>query len=98
MSLSTDTIYALSSGSLPAGVAILRISGPLACQALETLTRSALPAPRMAALKTIRNRNDEVIDQGLVLFFPAPHSFTEKTAWRSTCMVAAPWWMPCLRS
>ncbi|NTE87561.1 tRNA uridine-5-carboxymethylaminomethyl(34) synthesis GTPase MnmE [Agrobacterium rubi] len=76
MSLSTDTIYALSSGSLPAGVAILRISGPLACQALETLTRSALPAPRMAALKTIRNRNDEVIDQGLVLFFPAPHSFT----------------------
>ncbi len=76
MSPSTDTIYALSSGSLPAGVAILRISGPLARQALETLTRRSLPAPRVAALKTIRNRNDELIDQALVLSFPAPHSFT----------------------
>ncbi|XUY26693.1 tRNA uridine-5-carboxymethylaminomethyl(34) synthesis GTPase MnmE [Agrobacterium sp. rho-8.1] len=76
MLLSTDTIYALSSGSLPAGVAILRISGPMAHHALETLIRGHLPTPRIAVLKTIRNRNDETIDQALVFNFPAPNSFT----------------------
>ncbi|NTF33354.1 tRNA uridine-5-carboxymethylaminomethyl(34) synthesis GTPase MnmE [Rhizobium skierniewicense] len=73
---SNDTIYALSSGSLPAGVAILRISGPMAHHALETLVRGHLPLPRIAALKTIRNRNDDLVDQALVFNFPAPNSFT----------------------
>jgi tRNA modification GTPase len=71
-----DTIYALSSGSLPAGVAVLRLSGPLAIPALISLIGDRLPSPRSAGLRTIRNRNDETIDQALVLQFPAPHSFT----------------------
>lgn len=70
-----DTIYALSSGSLPSGVAIVRISGSRTRFALETLC-SDLPKPRLATLKTIRDRNNLVIDRALVLFFPSPHSFT----------------------
>jgi tRNA modification GTPase len=72
---STDTIYALSSGSLPAGVAIIRVSGPATADALVRLC-GALPAPRIAALRTIRTRNGETLDSGLVLYFPAPASFT----------------------
>ncbi|MEW7008956.1 tRNA uridine-5-carboxymethylaminomethyl(34) synthesis GTPase MnmE [Lentilitoribacter sp. EG35] len=70
-----DTIYALSSGSLPSGVAIVRISGSRTRFALETLC-SVIPKPRMAVLKTIRDRNDLAIDKALVLFFPNPNSFT----------------------
>lgn len=70
-----DTIFALSSGSLPAGVAVVRISGPSALAATEALV-GTLPKPRQAALKTIRTRNGLTIDQGLVLIFPAPASFT----------------------
>ncbi|WP_047453826.1 tRNA uridine-5-carboxymethylaminomethyl(34) synthesis GTPase MnmE [Rhizobium rhizogenes] len=70
-----DTIFALSSGALPAGVAVVRISGPEALAAIATLT-GTLPKPRQAALKTIRTRNGLTIDRGLVLIFPAPASFT----------------------
>ncbi len=76
MSPSKDTIYALSSGSLPAGVAVLRLSGSHAVSALSKLVGENIPAPRMAGLRTIRNRNNDAIDQGLVFQFPAPHSFT----------------------
>lgn len=70
-----DTIYALSSGSLPSGVAIIRISGTRTRFALETLCLE-VPEPRVAVLRTIRDRNDLVIDKALVLFFPNPRSFT----------------------
>ncbi|RVG67920.1 tRNA uridine-5-carboxymethylaminomethyl(34) synthesis GTPase MnmE [Sinorhizobium meliloti] len=73
--LSTDTIYALSSGSLPAGVAIIRMSGPETADALVRLC-GTLPPPRIATLRTIRTRNGETLDSGLVLYFPAPASFT----------------------
>ncbi|WLD96621.1 tRNA uridine-5-carboxymethylaminomethyl(34) synthesis GTPase MnmE [Agrobacterium leguminum] len=76
MPASADTIYAHSSGSLPAGVAVLRISGSKAFDALEMLTGRELPSPRKAMLCSIRNRNDEIIDQALVIAFPAPNSFT----------------------
>ncbi len=76
MSASADTIYALSSGALPAGVAIIRISGPKAFEALEILTGRALPAPRQVTLGSIRDRNKDIIDQALTVIFPAPNSFT----------------------
>ena len=72
------TIYALSSGAGPAGVAVVRLSGPDAGQALLRITgRSVLPVPRHALLSAL-NRPDsgERIDDGLVLWFPAPHSYT----------------------
>lgn len=76
MPTSADTIYALSSGALPAGVAIIRISGPAAFDALTVLTGRGLPAPRQAVLASIRNRNNEIMDQALTVIFPAPNSFT----------------------
>ncbi|WFU01786.1 tRNA uridine-5-carboxymethylaminomethyl(34) synthesis GTPase MnmE [Rhizobium sp. CB3171] len=75
MQHSSDTIFALSSGGLPAGVGVVRISGLEALTATKALV-GALPKPRKAALKTIRTRNGLVIDRGLVLIFPAPASFT----------------------
>src|SRR5262245_48194625 len=70
-----ETIYALSSGRPPAAIAVVRISGPHAGEALKTLT-GKLPTPRTATLARIRGSNGEAIDQALVLWFPAPHSET----------------------
>ncbi|MGR6432725.1 tRNA uridine-5-carboxymethylaminomethyl(34) synthesis GTPase MnmE [Rhizobium sp. PAMB 3174] len=75
MASSSDTIYALSSGHLPAGVAVVRISGPRAAEICHRLTGN-LPAPRIATLRTIHDRNDHVLDQAIVVWFPGPASFT----------------------
>ena len=72
-----DTIYALSSGAGIAGVAVIRISGPGAAQVLETMTPGPRPPPRRAQLSMIhRPSSEEPLDQGLLLWFPAPNSFT----------------------
>ncbi len=71
----TETIYALSSGTVPSGVAVIRVSGPGCDEISKALIGGVLPA-RLASLKTIRDRNGDVVDQGLVLNFPAPASFT----------------------
>jgi tRNA modification GTPase len=70
-----DTIYALSSGRLPAAIGVVRISGARAGAALEALT-GKIPAPRQAALVHICGRGGELIDQALALWFPAPNSET----------------------
>lgn len=70
-----DTIVALSSGRLPSGVAIVRVSGRHARFALETIF-GKVPDPRHAAFGTLRTVDGEPIDSGLILFFPSPHSFT----------------------
>lgn len=70
------TIVALSSGALPAGVAVLRLSGPAVDEVVVDLIRGPLPAPRTAALKALRGPDGGLLDRGLVLWFPAPHSFT----------------------
>ena len=71
----TDTIFALSSGRLPSGVAVVRLSGPHARQCLAMMT-GGLPEPRCVKLCFIRDKRGSLLDQGLVLFFPAPQSFT----------------------
>jgi tRNA modification GTPase len=71
----TDTIFALSSGRLPSGVAVVRMSGPQVRESLVSML-GALPEPRSAKLCFIRTPVGVVIDQGLALFFPAPASFT----------------------
>jgi tRNA modification GTPase len=76
MSTSSDTIYALSSGALPSGVAVIRLSGPAAMQALERLAGSPIPEPRRAALRTVRNLSGDTLDEALVFAFPGPNSFT----------------------
>ena len=71
------TIYALSSGPGVSGVAIIRISGPDTLLVIEKLTGKEIPKPRMASLRKINNINtSELIDEGLILWFPGPESYT----------------------
>ncbi len=73
----TATIFALATAPGRAGVAVVRVSGPETPLALKALLESGLPHPRVAGLRTLRDpRSGEVLDQGLVLWFPAPRSFT----------------------
>jgi tRNA modification GTPase len=76
MSPAPDTIFALSSGRPPAAIAVVRISGPRARFALETIA-GRVPEPRRAMLARLRSpENGAIIDEGLVLWFPAPSSET----------------------
>lgn len=69
-----DTIYALASARGKAGVAVLRLSGPLAHASAEALAGS-LPPPRQAGLRLLRWQG-EILDQALILCFPSGASFT----------------------
>jgi tRNA modification GTPase len=71
-----DTIYALSSAPGRAGVAVIRVSGPAASVCLSLLSGRQSAQPRVAVLRTLRDRGGVPIDQGIVLWFPAPASFT----------------------
>jgi tRNA modification GTPase len=70
-----DTIVALSSGRLPAGVAVVRISGAKTRFVLETIA-GLVPAERVATYGTLVDGKRNPIDRGLVLFFQGPRSFT----------------------
>ena len=70
-----DTIFALSSATGKAGVAVIRISGPLAHEAVRRMCGDVPPC-RVAALRVLRSSKGERIDQGLVLTFAADGSFT----------------------
>ena len=72
---SPDTIAASATPPGRGGVGILRLSGPRAT-AIANLVAPPLPPPRVAALRSLQDRNGDVLDQGLVLFFPGPASFT----------------------
>ena len=77
--LPVETIFALSSGAPPAGIAIVRVSGPQAGQALRTIA-GALPPPRRARQAAMRDATGGLLDEGLILWFPGPHTpATEKT-------------------
>src|ERR1039458_7163027 len=70
------TIFALSSGRGPAAIGVVRISGPRAGAALKALS-GKIPAPRQAGLARIRDpHTQDIIDEALGLWFPAPHSET----------------------
>ncbi len=71
------TIFALSSGPGTSGVAVIRISGPEASLVIKKLTRKKIPEPRVATLRKINYINtSELIDEGLILWFPGPESYT----------------------
>jgi tRNA modification GTPase len=70
-----DTVFALATASGKAGVAVVRISGPLAHQAGAFLCGS-LPEPRHTALRNVRDSEGNLIDTALVLNFQGPASFT----------------------
>ncbi|MDX8527214.1 tRNA uridine-5-carboxymethylaminomethyl(34) synthesis GTPase MnmE [Mesorhizobium sp. MSK_1335] len=71
---STDSIVALSSGRLPAGIAVIRMSGPQTRFVVETIAGSV--KDRFTTLRTLKAPDGSTIDHGLVLLFPGPGSFT----------------------
>ncbi|MFA6218799.1 MAG: tRNA uridine-5-carboxymethylaminomethyl(34) synthesis GTPase MnmE [Erythrobacter sp.] len=71
----SDTIFALSSGAPPAAIAVIRISGPRAGEALSALAGSC-PEPRHPSLRRLRDRAGEVLDAALVTWFPGPATAT----------------------
>ena len=71
------TIFALSTGPGTSGVAIIRISGDETSFAIKSLTGKGMPQPRVATLRKINKINtSELIDEGIVLWFPGPESYT----------------------
>ena len=71
------TIYSLSSGPGISGIAIIRVSGPDTSNVLKLLTNKSLPKPRVATLRKINKINtSELIDEGILLWFPGPESYT----------------------
>ena len=70
-----DTIYALSSGAPPAGIGVIRISGPRAGEALSRMA-NGLPPARSPRLRIVRNGEGEALDQALVMWFAGPNTAT----------------------
>ena len=74
--MSLETIYALSSGAGPTGVAVIRVSGP-EVEHITTSLCGKLPQDRVAHLsRLVDQETQEVLDEALVLFFKGPRSFT----------------------
>lgn len=71
---SKDSIVALSSGRLPAGIAVIRLSGPATRFVVETIAGTV--KDRFTNLRALKAADGTVVDHGLVLFFPGPGSFT----------------------
>jgi tRNA modification GTPase len=72
-----NTIFALASGSGKSGIAVFRISGPSAQTAYQILSKKPTPKPRQVTkARLYRPMSDEVLDDGLVIYFAAPASFT----------------------
>jgi tRNA modification GTPase len=71
------TIYALSSGPGISGIAVIRVSGQETAKTIKLLTGKDLPTPRVATLRKINKINtSELIDEGIILWFPGPESYT----------------------
>jgi len=71
------TIYALSSGAGISGVAVIRVSGSETKKIIEKITIGQFPKAREATLKKINKINtNELIDEGILIWFPAPYSYT----------------------
>lgn len=70
-----ETVFALSSGALPAGVAVIRLSGGQAGAVLQKFC-GQVPPPRFMAYLPVKTAAGEILDKALVTYFPAPHSFT----------------------
>src|SRR3954466_15566077 len=71
---STPTIFALSSGRPPPAIAVVRVAGPRAAEAITALG-GKLPEPRRAALRRLRH-DGALLDEALVLWFPGPATET----------------------
>jgi tRNA modification GTPase len=75
----SDTIFAPATASGRAAIAVVRLSGPGTARTLTALAGD-LPPPRRAAARRLVGPDGEAIDDALVLWFPAPHSYTGEDA------------------
>ena len=71
----SETIFALSSGAAPAGIGVIRISGPAARDALMRLGARVSP-PRRASLMSLRDGDGVLLDRAMVLWLPGPTTVT----------------------
>ena len=71
----TATIFAVSSGRLPAAIAVVRVSGPRA-SAVALALAGPLPPPRRASVRSLRDANGGLLDRALCLWFPGPATAT----------------------
>ena len=71
-----DTICALASGQPPAAICIIRLSGDRVWKIAGALLECGLPNPRHATLTRFRDEDGALIDEGLAVFMPGPHSYT----------------------
>lgn len=75
--MTDQTIFALATPSGRSGIAVVRLSGPSAGAALQAMTGRPLPAARKAVRRSVRDpESGETLDAALILWFPAPASFT----------------------
>ena len=71
------SIYALSTGPGISGIAVVRVSGKETSRVIELLTGKSVPKARVATLRKINKINtSELIDEGIILWFPGPESYT----------------------
>ena len=84
----TDTIFAVASGRGPAGISVIRVSGPSSCFVFETLA-GQLPEPRRAVLRRLKTEDGLLIDEALCLWLPGPNSFTGEDGVEFHCHGAA---------
>jgi len=70
-----DTIVAQATAPGRGSVGIVRVSGPIVPSIAQAILQQ-IPKPRTASLLNFYHRSGEVLDQGIALYFPAPHSFT----------------------
>lgn len=70
-----DTIAAIATPPGRGGIGVVRVSGPGVPRIAEAIA-GRVPSPRRAVLATFRDRAGETIDQGIAIYFPAPHSYT----------------------
>jgi tRNA modification GTPase len=70
-----DTIAAIATAAGRAGIGVIRISGPKVTSIAHALL-GELPEPRTAELKSFRDSRGGILDEGMALYFRAPHSYT----------------------
>lgn len=75
--ISNDTIFALATHPGRSSLAIVRLSGLKSATVLTQMTGTSVPEPRKTSLRSLRDPvSGEILDRGLVIWFPAPNSFT----------------------
>ena len=72
---SGDTIVAIATPAGRGGIGVVRVSGPQTA-AIAMALFGALPPPRYASLRVFRDAENQPLDEGLILYFPKPNSFT----------------------